>query len=314
MGFQRFEAFLAFNHAIQREGFRDVEKGYPCVVSVRVEIDLFVGKALAMRSMKSRFILRAAALMVLAGVSSVQAAAVSGPPTTLPALGINIKAQGVENRPGHAQPEQDDFSPPGLEIAGGLFSTHGTHTAPGRWEATWEVEGDPDPFLNLTFSVQNLMPIAQNFTATITLPIFPALTNGTFTGGSVSGTILDLNGNGGVLTHHTSGDPIYQSQLDGVDWQSLLNAPQSIPVAAFGTSAFGPVFFGGPPLPNLPGPLALNASMTIELNFRLSPGDFAAIVATLVVEENEAIVPEPTTLALVGFSLLGFCGRRRSNR
>jgi len=61
----------------------------------------------------------------------------------------------------------------------------------------------------------------------------------------------------------------------------------------------------GTPIPSAPGPAAL-ASIGINLEFTLTPGDSASFTSIFVVEP----IPEPNTFALVALGLVGLAARR----
>jgi len=205
----------------------------------------------------------------------------------------------------NAQGPPDHVTPPGLAIAGTRFRYGHTHHGPV--EITIEVDADADPFLSTTLTAVNTTGTAQDFFTLVTLPIFPPLPNGTLTGGSVSFTLIDMNQDGAELSTIDDTTPIYQSRIDGIDWQPLMTAPQSWKIDPNQTVGFGPEDFGiqGPSV-SLVGPPALN-TIAVELNATISPWDSAFVVATFVVED----IPEPGTIVLLSVSGLAVFLRRR---
>ena len=244
--------------------------------------------------------MRTLMLFAAAGLLMAQAAAIATPliPSELPALGLKIND--------HGQGPPEWVSPYGIEIARNKFQYRGNR-GNARWDIDWDIEADPDPFLNATFTITNHLPTAQNFTLNAVLPISPQITVGTLTGGSFSGTLMDT-GQGATLDaiNGASPPPMYMARIDGVDFQAL-DLP-SLPVTAipFGTAILGPMHFGTP-IPSLPGPTNVLTDIEIETNIRVSGGDIAIVVATFVVEP----VPEPGTLAVLALGGLALVYRRR---
>jgi len=237
---------------------------------------------------------------VVLAVSALTISAYAAPPDGPPALAIRINDHGA------GPPEH--VNPPGVEIAPDLFRYAGGRVNPGRWSIDWQIQADPDPFLHTTFTIQNLLPTAQDFTLNTVLPISPPITIGTLTGGSFSGTLLDTGAGGAEVSTLLGGSPppMYMAQIDGSDFHSLMDAPQSFTAISHGTTGFGPDEFGAP-IPSLPGPQNVLTDIAIEVNGRLSGGDMAVLVATFVVEP----VPEPATIGLLGISGLGLLLRRK---
>jgi hypothetical protein len=208
----------------------------------------------------------------------------------------------------HGQGPPDFVNPPGLQVVANLFRYEGSHTpAHGRWSIEWLIEADPDPFLNATFTITNLLPTAQDFAVSSTLPISPAIEVGSLTGGSFSGTLLDMGGGGATLESLLGGSPppMYMAVIDGGDYQALATAPQTFTTIPYGTAGFGPFDFGTP-IPSQLGPDVLS-DIEVDLNVRLSGDDVAVLVATFVVEP----VPEPATLAFLGAGAMALLAVRR---
>jgi hypothetical protein len=199
---------------------------------------------------------------------------------------------------------------PGQEIDG-EFRWAGSEEVADSWSVAWQIKGDPDPSLNPVFHITNLTAAPQDFSVTATLPVTP-INIATLMGGSVSLTAIDNtldNGSPPIVESVTSGDAIYIARADGVDVQTLLDAPQSFVGTENGTTAFGPEDFGVP-IPSDPGPSQLLSDIEIEINARVSAGDTAVVVATFVVDP----VPEPAGISLFGVGAVALAGIGRRCR
>jgi hypothetical protein len=190
----------------------------------------------------------------------------------------------------------------------GTFSYFGSvKNTPGepKWNLGWSMTVNPDPFVIANIVVTNNSAFTQTFTLTVTLPI-GAIVPASLTGGSVTGTVTDLNGDGATVSAPAAGGPIYMSKIDGNDYISLLNAGSSASAGSFLSNVIGPDSFGGPVIPSLLGP-AVNATIGITLQFDLTAGDSASFTSIFVVEP----IPGPAGLALLGVAGLVGVGRRR---
>lgn len=175
------------------------------------------------------------------------------------------------------------------------------------WGLSWDVEGDPDPFVIANTAITNMAAVTQNFQLMVTLPVFPALTPSSLIGGSVQGGIT-ADGDGGTLSSIT-GTSIYQAMIDGSvigEPAALLDDPSSVSAGAFLSNSFTPEAFGDMPMiPSEPGPAVLN-SIGILLSFSLTAGDQATFSSVFVAE-----IPSPAPLALFGAAGLVAARRRR---
>jgi hypothetical protein len=190
----------------------------------------------------------------------------------------------------------------------GTFSYFGsTKNTPGqpKWNLGWSMTVNPDPFVIANIVVTNNSALTQTFTLTVTLPI-GAIVPASLTGGSVTGTVTDLNGDGATVSTTAAGDPIYMSKIDGGDYIPLLLGGSSASAGSFLSNVIGPASFGGPVIPSLLGP-AVNATIGITLKFDLTAGDSASFTSIFVVEP----IPGPAGLALIGVAGLVGVGRRR---
>jgi hypothetical protein len=167
---------------------------------------------------------------------------------------------------------------------------------------------DADPVVTGTWAVTNtdFLNPTQHFTMVFTLPIAPPIPGPTLSGGSISGTVSDGDGNGATLSAF-GGSSIYTAQIDGSNTATLYDDPTSISALPFDTAAISEAIFGAP-VPNQLGGPAL-VSIGIVLDFVLTQFDSATFTS-----EHEVIpVPEPRTAALlaIGCALLAGARRRR---
>ena len=185
----------------------------------------------------------------------------------------------------------------------GTFGFNGANSG-GNWDMGWSLIVNPDPFVIANLVVTNNSDVAEMFTITVNMPI-NAIMPSSLIGGSITGTVTDLNGDGAMLSS-VGGTSIYQGLIDGGTVATLLDDPFSVSVNdAFGSEVVGPASFGDP-IPSMPGP-GVTDSIGITLTFMLSAGDSASFTSIFVAE-----VPGPAGLAL--FGVAGFVTRRGRRR
>ena len=176
----------------------------------------------------------------------------------------------------------------------------------GRWMFTeFDVTFNPDPNISASFNITNTFGSVSNFTVKVEAPIAALAT--TVRGGSAQGGLTDANGDGATLG--ILGTPaFYTALVDGAGAHTLYNDPNgSLNVGAFGSGNLSPLEDFGTPIPSLPGG-AVNTKIGVVFNFSLTPSDRATGSGVFVVE-----LPEPSTLLLLGFGLLGIAAFRRQH-
>ncbi len=163
---------------------------------------------------------------------------------------------------------------------------------PGQWTSFMTGTIDPDPYITTVGSFTNASGAEDTFNLVLNLPTV-SLAAPTITSGSFSGTVLDNDGTGASFAAPIAGSS-YKALIDGVTHKTMADDGTFGPITtgAWETKPFGAHDFSG-----LAGP-ALNSSIEIQNEFRLSGNDSATIVSSFVV------TPEPATFALLGCGLV----------
>lgn len=193
----------------------------------------------------------------------------------------------------------------------GTFGFAGNTTAladgPAGFTLAWNMLVNPDPFIITNLVVTNTTTITQDIVVEIILPTnidLPA----SLVGGSVTGTVTDLNGNGATLASIGS-DGIYTALTDlGFGTQATagtLLTFTSVSAGSFLSASVGPASFGDAIPSQLHGAVVEN--IAVQFRFSLTAGDSASFTSIFVVEP----VPSPGGIALLGLSMLAAGGRRR---
>lgn len=176
------------------------------------------------------------------------------------------------------------------------------------FDLSWGLLVRQNPFIVGNIVVTNTSASTQTFFLDVSLPINVAFAN-TLVGGSVTGTVTDLNGDGATVAATSPNDAIYRALTD-VDGMFNGNLAGSLLVGAsasagqFQSATIGPDIFGGP-IPSQPHG-AVTTNIAIRLAFTLTAGDSASFTSLFTV------IPAPGAMALaVVGGLVGVGGRRR---
>jgi len=177
---------------------------------------------------------------------------------------------------------------------------------PGEWGAMWNftvgqsAARSPDLFLYGLFIFTNASPSAGTFSVGALLPGV-SLAAPTELSGSVSGTLLDRNGNGATVSAPAGGS-FYTAMIDGVEQKTLLDDPFSSSSGPYMVNAFGPAAFSGQAGP------AVTQDLAIIHDFTLTGEN-----DSITVSSSFVVAPEPAAVILLAVGLAGTClrGRRR---
>ncbi len=177
---------------------------------------------------------------------------------------------------------------------------------PGEWAAMWNltmnqaVARSPNLFVYGLFVFTNPSSTTNSFSVAAFLPGVN-LAAPTEMSGSISGTILDRNGDGAAVSA-PGGGSVYTAMIDGVPQKTLLDAPFSSSAGANAVNAFGPASFT-----NELGP-QVTQSLAIMHDFTLTGSD------SLTVSSSFLVTPEPAAALLVAVGLVALLGKRRRFR
>ncbi len=197
-------------------------------------------------------------------------------------------------------PESVEVNPESSSRSGVITNVVGSFDNGNGLAFDFNINFDPDPFVNSLVTVSNNLGFAQQFDVIVTVPTI-ALAAPTDMTGSISGTVGDANGGlaGGGTINSDGSAPFYTALVDGVGVQDLLASPQSFSSPENLTSAFGPANFS-----NVPGP-ALISSIGIRNRFELQNGSSGQLNSTFV------IIPTQGSVALLAMAGVMTIRRRR---
>jgi len=180
----------------------------------------------------------------------------------------------------------------------GYFGQATANVADAGHQMSWDMLVNPDPFIIANVVYTNISSGTQNVTLEFVLPIGMAMPS-TLIGGSVSGSLTDVNGDGATFAS-LGGGSAYQALADGSVAAGMLTGV-NVNAGPFGSSLIGPESFGTP-IPSQPYG-AINTDMAIRYEFSLTAGDSVSLAGSFVA------VPAPGAVALLGIA--GLVGRRR---
>jgi hypothetical protein len=187
--------------------------------------------------------------------------------------------------------------------ANGTFGFAGSTQADDHWALGWSMLVNPDPFVIANYVVTNNSATTQTFTLEVLLPYTEM---GPFCkGGSVTGSVTDLNGDGATVSSLLGGS-IYSAIIDNNVVMTLLDGA-STTTGPFLSGTIGPASFGDP-IPSMQYIPDITTNIGINLTFTLTAGDSASFTSIFVVEPG--CIPAPGALAMLAVAgLMG--GRRR---
>lgn len=153
--------------------------------------------------------------------------------------------------------------------------------------------------------VTNSSTVTHFYTLAVSFGIVDPWSQGTLVGGTVGGTLTDLDG-GGATMSAAFGNPLMTGQIDGVGVLDIGVAPFLYTAAPGGSTVFSVT--DGLPGPTIPGPMDVNSTYGVLLTFALGAGDQAVIDGEFQVQ----YVPGPASMALLAVGMTVARRRRRS--
>jgi hypothetical protein len=205
----------------------------------------------------------------------------------------------------------------GVDQGGGWFHYEGELDGPHAgetpaFEFDFTLEANADPVVSGVVGVTNNLNVFQNFMFVFMQPATPQLLGSNLAWGSIGITVSDGNSSGGATVRHFNNNasiPVYESQIDGVTYQTLLPPYPGSPAFPLTaptngsrtiTTSFGPSFSAPPVLTDI----------AVVLRFSLSPRDIAGVTL------NFTVIPEPSSWLLASLGALGLAvvSKRRLRR
>lgn len=161
------------------------------------------------------------------------------------------------------------------------------------------IEIDPDPVVNLHFSVQ-AGPTPTRFTKTSSLLSFAEIPDARARA-SAGITVTDVDGDGASVVGQMPGDKVYSANYNvTTNFAYLISGPVAAGQYATVTASEAKNWT----------PIGSASSMIASFDFVLSPNDIASGTSVFVVEA----VPEPGALAGLAAGLVGLVGARLLRR
>ena len=170
------------------------------------------------------------------------------------------------------------------------------------WDATWNLVLDPDPGISGVIGLKNNTAMMQAMTYNVSMATIGYYPAGSFMTGSSSITVGDASFNSTATMSTQTGVAVYTPLIDGtqlIPTGELFPDSYSLTATGLGATNSDNANFTSTT------PLALTTSMGINHLFNLTPGDQATLNSTFYV------VPEPTTMSLIGLGALALLKRRK---
>lgn len=156
--------------------------------------------------------------------------------------------------------------------------------------------------ISFTKTFQNTTSSAQTYEYFVALPITGQFPSPAISG-SITATLIDLNGNGALLTQAAPASPVYSAMIAGNQVHSMWGNGFTLSTGAYGTATQPSQRFD-----NLPITVAQAGDM-MELRIRLT----LSARDMVTIGTNFSVVPAPGALAALACAA-GFAGSTRRRR